>query len=116
MTIEQIKVLMAKGWKVVSHTKTHRFLPSLNLEEAEKEFKESKNWIEKNLGFSPNTLVCPWNTITPEQKKIALKYYERVVDTKDRIYFHGIHLPSPDDYFTIEMFEKAIRNWGEIIR
>jgi peptidoglycan/xylan/chitin deacetylase (PgdA/CDA1 family) len=110
MTIEEIRELMSKGWKIASHTKTHRRLTELSLEEVEEEFKGSKEWIEKNLGVTPEDLVCPWNAITEEQKKIALKYYRRVM-TSDRIYFHAVNLPPPDNVFTLEIFDGIVRKW-----
>lgn len=108
MTIDELKSLIAKGWKIASHTKTHRRLTELSLEEAEEEFRGSKEWIQKNLGVTPEDLVCPWNAITEEQRVIALKYYKRVIATRDRIYFHAINLPPPDDVFTLEEFKKSL--------
>lgn len=113
MSVEDLKKLVSKGWKIASHTKTHRRLPELSLEEAEKEFKESKEWIEKNLGVIPEDLVCPWNEITEEQKIIALKYYKRVIASRGRIYFHGINFPSPDNDFILDAFDLAVRKWRQ---
>lgn len=112
MTIEELKILMANGWKIASHTKTHRRLTELSLGDAEIEFKKSKEWIEKNLGVTPEDLVCPWNEITEEQKKIALKYYKRIA-VKNRMYFHAINLPYTDDVFTLDIFDSIIKKLVE---
>ena len=109
MSIDELKILIMKGWKIACHTKTHRLLTKLNCAETEKEFKESKEWIEKNLGVTPEDIVCPWNGIEEWQKELALKYFKRIVSS-DRIYFHGIHLPAPDDWFTLEIFESRLKS------
>jgi len=107
MNIDQIKHLMNEGWKIASHTVTHRDLTKISKSEAEWEIIESKLWIITNLGVEPIALIPPWNRITPELKKYALNYYPRVVNKK-RIYFHTVNLPHPSR-FNIKVFEERIR-------
>jgi len=50
MTWEEIRQLSTQGFTIGSHGLTHRKLPSLSLEESEKEIIFSKRILEKRLG------------------------------------------------------------------
>ena len=49
MNIYQIKELINDGWKIASHSVTHRDLTKLSKKEIEKELINSKKWIKDNL-------------------------------------------------------------------
>lgn len=85
MTLDELKILVRKGWTIASHSVTHpqpdengRTFKELSLEETEYEARESKRWIEQNLGVTPTIFVVPQHERTPEQEKIILKYYKEI--------------------------------------
>lgn len=85
MTLEQLKILRDEGWIIASHSVTHP-QPDLNgktffdltLEETEFEARESKRWIEENLGITPTIFVVPQHKIREEQKETILKHYKEI--------------------------------------
>src|SRR5699024_10259364 len=56
MTIEQVKELKNNGWSVASHLKTHPDLRNISLVQAEKELKESQEFLKKH-GLDYDILV-----------------------------------------------------------
>lgn len=95
LSIKQIKTMMSEGWKIASHSVTHRNFRELNLKEVEWELKTSKDWIKRNLGVEPIDFVAPYNSIArdqKEQKELALKYYTFVYGKRRDIIFHSKYL------------------------
>lgn len=90
MNIEQLLDLIDNGWKIASHTVTHRRLDELTIERAKYEIIESKNWIITNLGVEPIAFVPPFHVITKEQKRIAEQHYPFVRNGGYGLIFHSI--------------------------
>jgi len=75
MPIEHLQELVTNGWKIASHSVTHRDLDMLTLEEVEKEILDSKKWIQDKLKVEPLAFAPPRHRITPEQEQLVLKHY-----------------------------------------
>jgi len=61
MGIEELKILIADGWGIASHSKTHRQLSKLTRQEIIEEIAGSYTWIKEHLGVSPCCFVPPYN-------------------------------------------------------
>lgn len=91
LKVDQIKEMMNAGWKIASHSVTHRDFLGLSLLEVEQELKMSKEWIQQNLFVEPKSFMPPFGlvNITKAQKKLALKYYPSLC--KEKYHFHSRH-------------------------
>jgi len=78
MDTHQIEDCMKEGWEIASHGMTHRDLAALTEEEFRSELSESKKWIMENLGICPKKFVAPYNSLRPDQIKIAKEYYDYI--------------------------------------
>ena len=78
MDLRQIEDCMKEGWEIASHGVTHRDLSTLTDEEFRSELSESKKWIMENLGVCPRKFVAPYNSLRPDQMKIAKEYYDYI--------------------------------------
>lgn len=104
MNEAQLHDLLDAGWEIASHGMTHRSFALLSLDEAEKEFAESRTWIEEHLGVTPTKFAAPYSWLSSEQRNIAKKYYDYVRPNlpprppqKDGVHaiFHQI-IPNPE--------------------
>jgi peptidoglycan/xylan/chitin deacetylase (PgdA/CDA1 family) len=77
LNVDQLKIMMNEGWKIASHSVTHRNFKRLSLEEVDSELRRSKEWIQNNLGVTPIMFVPPYGLkgITEAQKQQILQYY-----------------------------------------
>jgi peptidoglycan/xylan/chitin deacetylase (PgdA/CDA1 family) len=57
---DQLRTLVAAGWEVGSHTRTHPVLTDLYGDELERELVESRERIESELGTSCRSLAYPY--------------------------------------------------------
>jgi len=60
---------------IQSHTKTHEFLPLLNINDLEDEFHTSKNDIKNKINISPIAISYPFGGYDDEVIEIAQKHY-----------------------------------------
>ena len=60
---EQIKLMHGDGWEIGSHTKSHRFLSSLNSKEIKLELSESKDTLEQLSGNAVNSIAPPFGLV-----------------------------------------------------
>ncbi|MEI8174994.1 MAG: polysaccharide deacetylase family protein [bacterium] len=60
MNIDELKVLIANGFDIGSHTKTHPVLSRISSEKAVIELTESKKTLEDALGIKITTLAYPY--------------------------------------------------------
>lgn len=66
-----LRQLIAAGWEVGSHTKTHAYLPALSNAEIKQELQQSKSVLEDNLSEPVATLSYPFGKCTDDVCKIA---------------------------------------------
>jgi len=66
MDLTELRTLQDDEWEIVSHTRTHPYLNEISQDRAEDEIIGSKNWIEENLGISPEAFVYPYDIIAQE--------------------------------------------------
>lgn len=74
LSLEELNELQKNGWEILSHTRTHKDLTLLSLEEVEEELEGSKKDL-MSLGFEVNNLVYPLHKQNLEIQGIAKKYY-----------------------------------------
>lgn len=113
MTIEQLRTLIMGGWEVASHSVTHPFRFD-KLDEAETlyELKESKKWIEENLGVTPTKFVVPRHLIRPDQMMMTRAYYRYVRPLGNPVKGHVIfHHLSGKNAFESDLRKRGVR-WG----
>ncbi len=75
ITPENMAIANQLGYEFVSHTLTNPKLYTLTKENMEKEFRESKEWIEK-AGYKCKALVYPSGELNALSKLVAKKYYD----------------------------------------
>ena len=61
-----LRTLLAAGWEVGSHTKTHCYLPALSRSVVRQELQQSKTELENNLSAPVVTLSYPFGKCTDE--------------------------------------------------
>lgn len=66
MTWDDLRTLRKAGMDVQSHTRSHRVLPTLSLDEMVTEFQSSKEDLERELGETPFALAYPCGRIGKE--------------------------------------------------
>lgn len=59
LTWDELRLLRAAGWTVVSHSMTHPDLTALTPDSARREIRESRHTID-SLGFHPDVFVVPY--------------------------------------------------------
>ena len=69
----KLKAVVKNGHEVTSHTVTHKNMATLNVEEFERECRESKRIIKQYTGSESVTLVYPY--CASAHKEIVAKYY-----------------------------------------
>jgi len=100
MTLKQLKKLLRNGWEVAGHSATHpqldtagKYFFELSLQETEYEVKESKRWIEENLGVTPKRFIVPEHLARDDQRELILKYYQTIREypvSRGHFVFHEI--------------------------
>lgn len=88
MTIPELATLIKEGHTIASHGTNHKLMKDMSLAESLKVFKDSKEWIIKNLGVTPSEFVAPWNILRKDQKELAFDFYE-VVRPPLILHFHS---------------------------
>ncbi len=78
MTVENVRILLQLGWKLGSHTVTHRSLTELNQEELIAELQESKNYLEKTFKKPVTELSLPYGAINEHVLEEAGKIYDKI--------------------------------------
>lgn len=66
MNWEQVADLARRGHEIANHTWNHPSLPSLSLEEVERELLDCDDKIEEVTGQRPITMAYPYNAMSPE--------------------------------------------------
>lgn len=61
MSWKQLKILLDNGWKIGSHSLSHRDLTSLSEENLTRELRLSKQILEQNLDTEISTISFPFN-------------------------------------------------------
>lgn len=115
LNINQLKIMMREGWKVASHSVTHRDFKRLTFEEADWELQTSKEWIEKNLGVTPLMFMPPYglHAITRAQKQHVLSYYPTIC--AETQHFHSRHFRL--DWIRQDAdFSGTDANWNKEVR
>jgi peptidoglycan/xylan/chitin deacetylase (PgdA/CDA1 family) len=74
MTAAQVREMAQDGHEVLSHTYTHRSLPTLSLEEVEGELLRARDTL-RSMGFNPQGFVAPGNATTSEIRRLIDRYY-----------------------------------------
>jgi len=120
MTLDQIRALVKEDWVIASHGVTHlqyeygRGFADLSLEETEREARESKEWIIKNLGIIPEIFVVPEHNLRAEQASIILKYYKRIREPFPPICIHALtNNPPGSEWVNAKWFEDYLRSVKE---
>ncbi len=93
MSLEQLKDLVWEGWEIASHGVTHPYkFNELTINETLGELRDSKHWIQENLGVTPTKFVVPRHLIRPDQIELVKQHYtymrpigQRPVET-ERVY------------------------------
>ena len=74
LTGSQLLDLQANGWEILSHTKSHSYLPLLSERSIEDELSQSKSALEC-MGIKVRNLVYPFNKYSDTIIKSARRYY-----------------------------------------
>lgn len=59
MVPEELRILQASGWSILSHSMTHPYLTRLSADSASREMTQSRERIA-SLGFDPRVLIVPY--------------------------------------------------------
>ena len=97
LNIEQLKIMIREGWKISSHSVTHRNFKNLSMREVSWELRKSVEWINENLSLNPMGFVAPHGHINQTQKTLALSYYPLVRARKNCLNFHSKYFQSKED-------------------
>jgi hypothetical protein len=73
MTLQQLRELHSAGWNIVSHSVTHPHFPKISVEQAKREFINSKAWI-RSQGFEDYCFAWPFGEIAYQD--IEQRYYD----------------------------------------
>ncbi len=71
LTWEQVKALHAAGWDIMSHTRTHPYLPLHTAKSQTDEIAGSKAAIERHLGTEVTAIAYPYGLRSEETMKLA---------------------------------------------
>ena len=75
MDVGQIKKLISEGWKIASHSVTHRDFTKLSNQEIDKELIDSKIWIQNNLKVDPFCFVAPYGRFNNYAREQGIIHY-----------------------------------------
>jgi peptidoglycan/xylan/chitin deacetylase (PgdA/CDA1 family) len=75
LSLRQIMEMVDAGWEIGSHSKTHRSFKQLTDQEAGKELKESKTWLEEMLQTQVNSFAYPLGTTCIAHQNLVSRYY-----------------------------------------
>ena len=81
MNLTELRTLQEDGWEIASHTITHPYMNEISQDQVEDEIIESKNWIEENLGVSPEAFVYPYGIVAHDDIVQENYRFERASDT-----------------------------------
>jgi peptidoglycan/xylan/chitin deacetylase (PgdA/CDA1 family) len=73
-TREQLLDLQDSGWEILSHGKEHKELAKLNIYEAEREIKNSKEDLT-SMGFNVNNFIYPCHSINDNVRYMVSQHY-----------------------------------------
>jgi hypothetical protein len=91
MDVSQIKELISEGWKIASHSVTHRDLTKLSKQEVDEELINSKIWIQNNLKVEPICFVAPYGRRNDCLWNRGLLHYDYIRSKiTDCIVFHSL--------------------------
>jgi len=88
LSLSETLELKEAGWAFGSHTKTHKLLPTLSLEEQRSELSESKAYLEKLLDVQIEAISYPRGQYTKDTIDIA----------RDLGYKFGLTMDDGDDF------------------
>ena len=96
---EQIKLMYGAGWVIGSHTKSHRYLGSLNSKQIKLELRESKDILEQLTGGAVNSIAPPFGLLN-----------QRVYDECIEAGYTKIYVQKHDSALESESGSVIIRN------
>jgi peptidoglycan/xylan/chitin deacetylase (PgdA/CDA1 family) len=70
---DALSALVQRGFSIGSHTKSHRRLTRLSLEEAWEELSESRRCLESRLSIGVSTFCYPWGDCSPGVRDLVQK-------------------------------------------
>lgn len=79
MDWEQVRDLHRRGWAIEAHTVTHPDLRALPDAEIEREFRESNDAIERQIGARPAILAYPYGHYDARVEAITMRHYAHAV-------------------------------------
>lgn len=97
LNIERLKIMIREGWKIASHSVTHRNFKNLSIKEVSWELRKSLEWINESLSLSPVGFVAPYGHINQTQKALALSHYPFVRAHESILNFHSKYFQSKED-------------------
>jgi peptidoglycan/xylan/chitin deacetylase (PgdA/CDA1 family) len=83
MSLSQIQNLKARGHTIGSHTVSHPFLTQLGTAQIDSELKNSKSYLDSNLGQNTTAFVTPYCDSNATVATVAAKYYQFSRDCGD---------------------------------
>lgn len=115
LNVDQMKIMMNEGWKVASHSVTHRNFKKLTLEQTDWELRTSKEWIQENLGVTPIMFMPPYGVkeITETQKQQILQYYPFICTEPQ--HFHSRHFRVDWNLKLVDLSGADV-NWNKEVR
>ena len=75
MGISHLKALIAKGWRIAGHSKTHPRMTQLSYLEAQKEIRSCYDWIRVILGIEPFCFIFPYTDYNDRLFKYASEIF-----------------------------------------
>lgn len=89
MTVEQLKEMEAHGWETGGHGYNHENLSSAPLDSAEKQIKESYDFLAGN-GLSCESFAYPYGNYNASVAEKAKKYFKNIRTSHDFEYLDGV--------------------------
>lgn len=87
LTWAQVKEMSEYSFEFQAHTKSHKHLNQLPLEQAEIEIRESRTEIEDRLGYAADLFAYPYGSTSPEIVQLVKKHFKGAFSVKlDFIY------------------------------
>lgn len=108
MNIKQLKEMMNYGCHIASHSVTHSHFKKLTNEEFRWELKESKKWIQDNLGVKSSFFVSPYDEYTSDQLEVIKNFYIFARPAYANVFHIVAHFMRDDPE------HKLSKRWGDI--
>lgn len=93
LTMPQARQLVAEGHEIGSHSVTHRDMTTLTEQESDDELRQSKQWLQTNLGVTAEHFVTPFGAYDQRVVAAAKRHYESHGTVES-----GLNFPGDDAY------------------